>query len=327
MLMTVCKKTAIARALQRTLLSAAVLCLSAAPGPFDVLVAQAAESSLPQTMPDGGPNLTEAWMRNGGARLYWNTLTQPRQIRMAGAAFADPAAVPELMSSPRAKADGKSVGKGGRSAAPHSIMVDPNAPVRPWPSGASRPAKKDATAAGQQATAPAVKKPASTSPALTPPASLQGNGKAGPGASSATTAPASGKNASRGGAAATANGQSGSPTSGQPKASAGAGSALSGAGPAAAAPYGGKAAATPSATSPAASPAVPSVSLTGKGAGASALGQAADNVRQANANSASSVPPPPSVPALTADDLLPPSNGAGQGTSPAGASPVRAPLP
>lgn len=328
MFITVCKKTVIGRALQRTLFSAAFLCLSAVPAPFDVFSAQAAESSLPQTMPDGGPNLTEAWMRNGGARLYWNTLTQPRQIRMEGAAFADPATVPELMPGPQGKTDGKSVAKGGRGTAPHSITIDPKAPVSPWPRGASRPAKKSA-AAGQQAIIPAGQKPVSTSPALTAPVSSQGNGKTVPAAASAAS-PVSGKDTGRapsGVPAATVNGQSGSPALSQPKASAGAGSNFAGV-PTATAPNGGQAAAAPassSAIAPSSPP--PAVSLTGKGAGAAALSHATGPARQANGNSSADVPLPPPVPTLTADDLLPPTNGAGHGSISGGAAPAHAPLP
>ncbi|MBB5144526.1 hypothetical protein [Desulfovibrio intestinalis] len=315
--MTVCKKTVIARTLRRTVLSAAVLCLSAVSGPFDVLPAQAAESSQPQTLPDGGANLNEAWMRNGGARLYWNTLTQPRQLRMAGAAFADPAAVPELMSSPQGQPAGTSVGKGSRSAAPHSITVDPNAPVRPWPRGASRPAKKDAAATVQQ-TKTSAQKPVSASPALTPPAAQQGSGKAVPAASAATANPASGKNGTRGGTAVTVNGQSGSATSVQPQAATSAGNGRAGGSSAASAPNGGMPATTPAAI-PATTPSTSSpMSLTGTGPAAGALGQtAAGSARQGNANSLADVPIPPPVPALTADDLLPPSNGAGYGSEPA----------
>ncbi|MGE9984346.1 hypothetical protein [Desulfovibrio sp. SGI.169] len=59
---------------------------------------------LPALTPSGGVNLDEAWIQNGGARLYWNTLVIPRQIRMGGARFADPAAVPELLPSDGQKA-------------------------------------------------------------------------------------------------------------------------------------------------------------------------------------------------------------------------------
>ena len=52
---------------------------------------------LPALLPSGGVNLDEAWIQDGGARLYWNTLVIPRQLRMGGASFVDPAAVPELL--------------------------------------------------------------------------------------------------------------------------------------------------------------------------------------------------------------------------------------
>lgn len=52
---------------------------------------------LPARLPSGGVNLDEAWIQDGGARLYWNTLVIPRQLRMGGASFVDPAAVPELL--------------------------------------------------------------------------------------------------------------------------------------------------------------------------------------------------------------------------------------
>ena len=52
---------------------------------------------LPALLPSGGVNLDEAWIQDGGARLYWNTLVIPRQLRMGGARFVDPAAVPELL--------------------------------------------------------------------------------------------------------------------------------------------------------------------------------------------------------------------------------------
>lgn len=52
---------------------------------------------LPAFLPSGGANLDEAWIQDGGARLYWNTLVIPRQLRMGGARFVDPASVPELL--------------------------------------------------------------------------------------------------------------------------------------------------------------------------------------------------------------------------------------
>ena len=45
---------------------------------------------------DNGPNIVWHWIEDGGARLYWNTLLTPLQIRLAGASFRDPADVPPL---------------------------------------------------------------------------------------------------------------------------------------------------------------------------------------------------------------------------------------
>lgn len=51
---------------------------------------------LPAFLPNGAINLDEAWIQNGGARLYWNTLLIPRQIKMSGATWIDPALTPQL---------------------------------------------------------------------------------------------------------------------------------------------------------------------------------------------------------------------------------------
>lgn len=51
-------------------------------------------------LPSGGVNLDELWLQSGGARLYQNTLVHPRQIRMGGASFVDPASVPVLFLQP-----------------------------------------------------------------------------------------------------------------------------------------------------------------------------------------------------------------------------------
>ena len=51
---------------------------------------------LPAFLPNGAINLDEAWVQNGGARLYWNTLLIPRQIKMSGATWIDPALTPQL---------------------------------------------------------------------------------------------------------------------------------------------------------------------------------------------------------------------------------------
>ena len=75
----------------------------------------------PPTTANGGSNLTHHWIEDGGARMYWNTLNDPRQIRMSGARFSDPASVPPLTfdnscCDDRRKGTGR--GKAGRKAAP-----------------------------------------------------------------------------------------------------------------------------------------------------------------------------------------------------------------
>lgn len=333
MFVTHYKNAVLARALRPVALGAAILCFGLTSGLSGVSFAGVAESSLPQTLPDGGPNLTEAWMRTGGARLYWNTLTQPRQIRMVGAAFADPAAVPELMSSPQGQPDAKSTGKGSRGgkAAPHSVAVDPRAPVRPWPHATARPAKQGGTTAvqagkkneaGQAVRSPA-EKPASVSPALTAPSSArQGNGAA------ATPPSVPEKNGTRGNGQ--ANGGKTQNNAAYPSSSPSIGIGNGVSTPAGAAmPSNVPAAAAPAAASSSASTSAKSSSLsvTGSGAAAGAFGKAGvGSVRTSNGGAQADVPAPPPIPSLTADDLLPPSNGAG-GASGGGGAPVRAPLP
>lgn len=51
---------------------------------------------LPEYLPNGAVNLDEAWIQDGGARLYWDTVIIPKQLKMAGATWIDPALVPQL---------------------------------------------------------------------------------------------------------------------------------------------------------------------------------------------------------------------------------------
>ena len=55
------------------------------------------QPALPYYLPGGGVNLDEAWTRDGGARMYWNSTYIPKQLNMAGATWVDPALVPELV--------------------------------------------------------------------------------------------------------------------------------------------------------------------------------------------------------------------------------------
>lgn len=58
-------------------------------------------SQLPNYLPNGAANLDEVWTRNGGARLYWNSVYIPKQLNLAGATWVDPALVPELNLQPQ----------------------------------------------------------------------------------------------------------------------------------------------------------------------------------------------------------------------------------
>lgn len=51
---------------------------------------------LPEYLPNGAINLDEVWIQDGGARLYWNTVIIPTQLKMGGATWIDPALVPQL---------------------------------------------------------------------------------------------------------------------------------------------------------------------------------------------------------------------------------------
>ena len=52
---------------------------------------------LPEYLPNGAINLDEVWIQDGGARLYWNDVIIPRQLKMAGNYWIDPALVPQLI--------------------------------------------------------------------------------------------------------------------------------------------------------------------------------------------------------------------------------------
>lgn len=52
---------------------------------------------LPEYLPNGAINLDEVWIQDGGARLYWNNVIIPKQLKMAGNYWIDPALVPQLI--------------------------------------------------------------------------------------------------------------------------------------------------------------------------------------------------------------------------------------
>lgn len=77
---------------------------------------------LPAYLPNGAVNLDEAWIEDGGARLYWNTLLIPRQLKMAGATWVDPALVPPLFAPPQQKQPRKRW-RAPRKAAPRAVTT------------------------------------------------------------------------------------------------------------------------------------------------------------------------------------------------------------
>lgn len=109
-----------------------VLAASAAPGTgYDAVPGVAAPSrqnvvplppQLPEYLPDGAANLDAAWIQDGGARLYWNTLLVPRQLKMAGATWVDPALTPQLLAPP-AKTAPRKRWKARRKAAPTPVVT------------------------------------------------------------------------------------------------------------------------------------------------------------------------------------------------------------
>lgn len=77
---------------------------------------------MPEYLPDGAVNLDAAWIQDGGARLYWNTLLVPRQLKMAGATWIDPALTPQLLTPPKTAAPRKRW-KPRRKAAPRQVVT------------------------------------------------------------------------------------------------------------------------------------------------------------------------------------------------------------
>lgn len=59
--------------------------------------------TVPQYLPNGAVNLDWVWTQDGGARLYWNDVIIPKELKMAGATWIDPALVPELLPDRKAQ--------------------------------------------------------------------------------------------------------------------------------------------------------------------------------------------------------------------------------
>lgn len=139
---------------------------------------------LPAFLPSGGANLNEAWIQDGGARLYWNTLVIPRQLRMGGATFVDPASVPELLPPGAVKVVQPAPVR-RRRAAPQSSARRSAKPV-------PAPADAACTALTPPATLPAAAKKSGELNPLCPPTVVPKNGVAPSSASAATAAPYTG---------------------------------------------------------------------------------------------------------------------------------------
>ncbi|MDR3362600.1 MAG: hypothetical protein LBO64_07160 [Desulfovibrio sp.] len=136
-------------------------------------------SGVASSAPEDSRSLNGEWMRSGGARLYWNTLMYPRQIRMGGARFVDPAAMPELLA-PAKSAKKQRAASGSKSRASSKAPVAASdAPART----SAKPANSTAKPMPPQApAAPALSLPAQPSqPTITAPVT-PGGAEAAPGA-------------------------------------------------------------------------------------------------------------------------------------------------
>ena len=75
----------------------AVLCLVGCfLWPVEATSQEYANNHVPAYTQDGAPNLVYHWIEGGGARLYWRSVPYPKQVRLMGSQFRDPADVPIL---------------------------------------------------------------------------------------------------------------------------------------------------------------------------------------------------------------------------------------
>ena len=112
---------------------------------------------VPQWTRDGQLNLTHEWIEHGGARLYWNSLLTPRQVRLVGMRFKDPADRPFLMldepvaqkpakASKRRRAHRRSQGRAARSSRAQTARPT----TKPAHTSAKLDVKRDKPASGQR---------------------------------------------------------------------------------------------------------------------------------------------------------------------------------
>lgn len=125
---------------------------------------------LPLYTSNGAINLDEVWIRDGGARLYWNNVIIPTQLKMEGSYWIDPALVPQLL--PEKKAPVRRTWRRARaSAKPKKVKVPPNvsstalkAPVIPLPVNPVEEAKIPPLMASPRNGAPAASTQAQSRP-------------------------------------------------------------------------------------------------------------------------------------------------------------------
>ncbi|MBO4334498.1 MAG: hypothetical protein J5846_01510 [Desulfovibrio sp.] len=105
------------------------------------------EEQVPQWTRDGQLNLTHEWIEHGGARLYWNSLLTPRQVRLVGMRFKDPADRPFLLLDEEAAkkpsaARSRRAGQRGRHAR-RSRAQSPKPEKKPAHTSAKLDVKRD----------------------------------------------------------------------------------------------------------------------------------------------------------------------------------------
>lgn len=119
----------------------------------------------PPFLPNGATNLDYVWIEDGGARLYWNDVVVPRQLKMDGAYWQDPALVPQLFAQPaprRRYYSPKRATKKITAPAPSSAIPLPVTPTetkaeaaKPAPEAAKKPARQVAKRSAPRAARPA----------------------------------------------------------------------------------------------------------------------------------------------------------------------------
>lgn len=81
---------------------------------------------LPEYLPNGAINLDEVWTQDGGARLYWNNVIIPRELKMAGNYWIDPALVPQLIPEKQTPVRRVWRGRKARATKIRKAKVPPN---------------------------------------------------------------------------------------------------------------------------------------------------------------------------------------------------------